>query len=1325
MTGTPWHIERVHLAEGDTPRHCHRCVFYRAKDKYCTRTIGKCYGSAHCEYYSESLTDKQLDDERYSTPSISKFSTESMVNVNTKVEASGSISDLKDKISEINKAKGFSNFSFIEPLSQELSDLGRSAEYYLASDPNVCIYKIGVLAERLVDEIFDREKIQYLKEDRQIDSINALKAEGLIPTNVESLLTVIRLYRNKAVHDNFDSAKNARQLLKYSYSLCCWYMKVYGYHDFKPLQYIEPTYNGERASQEKEANEKKIVELVEQFKQKEMVVSRQNRSERIEASKKAAEEMAIDDVKDLLEDGIIIEIGTVPTIDSKMHGTIESLYIENNSENTLEDIELKINFQPSICMPIIKRIDILDSHKGVTLNNIDMYVNEKYMKNITYDTACYLEIKLIKKGKVICYDFEDLEINNDVLETITSSNEEKYSNLLSIRGEKDNYYLNPSLDEREDRIYIPCGIGNSDKGFFIFGIKKAKLCLHKYADIYALVYNYLTRNSRMSPDEFPQFLRMKDRTYQIDYRPIYRLAIILLQFVRHNYVNQNQLKINYAENRDDLETAYKMICNYAELFARLLKINFVPFELQFSASGIQLSLGKPLGVYAVNNAELLTNAREIWFGHQLIYNLSKDDLPDMEYLLKEVSSFDTFREGQYEALSSMLAAKKSAVTIMPTGSGKSFIYYMASLLQPLPIFVVAPTDILIEDQLRNLYKFHNIDNAAHLLITEEFNFENYEIRNSINYLTPITFTNRNLFAKSRFTINTGENLKSEKIAPGPMAYCIVLDEIHCLSNWGHDFRPEYLMLSRNIIRNLDHVNIWGFTATANYTVVEDIQRQLSIPTENFFSPVAFEKYNVSYDYRECKDEDEMLNLVSEIANSCAYRNELTLIFTKDDSVSRKVSEAVGYEADIFSSDNPQSYYYFVEGKCKVLIAAEELGVGINFPNIRNIIHFGLPLSKSEYVQEIGRAGRANERVTSYVLYLENSAKNAPGDLIKRNLEIKSLSSRIKYLDNDYSRIYRKLTNDCPTSDGLYNELIDECAEIFDDGHSIMVKNYSDRNVKKAKQNLFMLFTCGFINEWYTYRYSREEGTAIFIDFTTEIDEKTIKVRMQNKLRDYFASLGEDNRKAMVETARAKTIEEIIRVYVDWYFEKYLYHHNEEFIDLYEFITGNKTSDSEQVTDEIKDYFVLPFTTMKSEESEYNDMDVRQIAEKAVAGFSQSTLANVERINSNRYSYKFDFLIFCGRLRNNGKLEEGRLSRLMNNIPENRKSTLNGMFAKLYPVCEIGGRLEILKYLDKNGAQHNLTMKKFITDAYKGKPKDGIYYGMIARELNDIFKRRGN
>lgn len=142
MTGTPWHIERMHLAEGDTPRHCHRCVFYHAKDKYCSRIIGRCYGSAHCEYYSESLTEKQRYEEKYTVPSLSSFSTESLVKVDTKKDISEPITNINDKIIEINKEKGFSNFSFVEPLSHELSDLGRSAEYYLTSDPNVCIYKI-------------------------------------------------------------------------------------------------------------------------------------------------------------------------------------------------------------------------------------------------------------------------------------------------------------------------------------------------------------------------------------------------------------------------------------------------------------------------------------------------------------------------------------------------------------------------------------------------------------------------------------------------------------------------------------------------------------------------------------------------------------------------------------------------------------------------------------------------------------------------------------------------------------------------------------------------------------------------------------------------------------------------------------------------------------------------------------------------------------------------------------------------------------------------------------------------------------------------------
>lgn len=149
-------------------------------------------------------------------------------------------------------------------------------------------------------------------------------------------------------------------------------------------------------------------------------------------------------------------------------------------------------------------------------------------------------------------------------------------------------------------------------------------------------------------------------------------------------------------------------------------------------------------MFVRNNSDLVTNARELWYGRKINYRLDKSNLPDLEYILAEISPFGYFKEGQFEALSQMVSAKKHTVCIMPTGSGKSLIYYMVSLLQPLPLFVVAPTDILIQDQIRNLKQFHKIDNVAHLQLTDDNDFKEYEMRNSLNYLTPTTLQNRNL-----------------------------------------------------------------------------------------------------------------------------------------------------------------------------------------------------------------------------------------------------------------------------------------------------------------------------------------------------------------------------------------------------------------------------------------------------------------------------------------------------------------------------------------------------------------------------------------------------
>ena len=548
-----------------------------------------------------------------------------------------------------------------------------------------------------------------------------------------------------------------------------------------------------------------------------------------------------------------------------------------------------------------------------------------------------------------------------------------YETAFVSKDDISNYHTNVSLIKRDGKIFVPCGFGNTDNGFFIYGITETGIPTStRTGNVYALVYNYLTRNSRMTFDDIPKYFETIHTPFQLDYQRVFRLSIIVLQMIKNDFYHSNgALNINYS-NADEINLAIGLINHYSKLFAHLIGINIPSLKIVPKPNAINVSIDNKIkGIYIEEN-NTPCNAREIWFGQKISYRLNEDiHLNDLEYILSEISDFEYFKEGQFEALQNMLSTNEHSICIMPTGSGKSLIFYMASLLQPLPVFVLSPTDILIEDQIRNLKKFHHIDNVSHLKLTEDNDFSKFTICNSLMYLTPTTFQNRHLLVKCRH-INNGTDLNppyNKRISYGSQISYVVLDEIHCLSNWGHDFRPEYLMLSHYLAKFLDKTTFLGFTATANYTVVEDIQRQLKIPEKNIFSPIELRKDNISYDFRTLKTTNAMYDEVAAIADELLAKNERTIIFTKNDDVALKVAERIGYEADVFLRDNTSAYHLFADGTCKMLVASEDLGIGINLPNIQNVIHFGLPVSKNEYVQEIGRAGRANESVKSYILYL--------------------------------------------------------------------------------------------------------------------------------------------------------------------------------------------------------------------------------------------------------------------------------------------------------------------------------------------------------------------
>lgn len=890
-----------------------------------------------------------------------------------------------------------------------------------------------------------------------------------------------------------------------------------------------------------------------------------------------------------------------------------------------------------------------------------------------------------------------------------------------------NYHTNVSLKKVKGKIYIPCGIGNTDNGFYICGVDEVRRCTNPYANAYALVYNFMTRNSKITEGDKPHYLLDVQTTYYLNYQRVFRLAMIVLQLIKNNKVGSgNMLDIVYDGAKDELRYAVEVINNYAALFARLIGIQYSALKINRSANAIKVSLDRPIkGVYVESNS-IPCNAREIWFGQKINYRLTKENLHDLEYLLSEISSFGSFKEGQFEALRNMLGSNGHSICIMPTGSGKSLIFYMASLLQPLPLFVVVPTEILIKDQIRNLQKFHHFDNVSHLRLTLDNDFKGFEIHNSLMYLTPATFQNRNLLIKFRY-INNGVklvNMHEERVTDGPQISYIVLDEIHCLSNWGHDFRPEYLMLSKFLNKFLDRATFLGFTATANFTVVEDIQKQLNIPQKNIFSPIAFEKYNVSYIFRSVNSTEEMFTETCAIVEELIQGNERTIIFTKSDVISFRLADRIGYEADVFQSDNTGAYQLFAEEKCKVLVASEDLGIGINFPNIKNIIHLGLPVSKNEYVQEIGRAGRANEFVTSYVVYLKPSPENVPLILLKRKLEIPNISELLNATINDYSDCYRKLNNNIDSKDDLLEKLMGLYTEFITNGKALFVNSYPVSTVETTKKYIYMLYAIGYVDDWYSYSADEKKGTLdVLITINSTNDYYGVNSNIQNRVKEraikYYDFLG-NNREQIVKTQRAKTIEDTISIYVDWYYAKFLYHHKELFLDLLDFMQSNLDSSNEKVTDDIKEYFALPFVEIKSDEAYYSRMSLKDIANKVAQGIGRNTLVNIERINSNRYAYNLDCFILMGTIKLDGRFDENRFERILSNTPHKMVSDLLSALTKIYSFCSTESRFAIMKGLEEHSYHFGLSFLELCERLYFTTEKDVLYYGLVALSANKHF-----
>ena len=353
-------------------------------------------------------------------------------------------------------------------------------------------------------------------------------------------------------------------------------------------------------------------------------------------------------------------------------------------------------------------------------------------------------------------------------------------------------------------------------------------------------------------------------------------------------------------------------------------------------------------------------------------------------VLKEYWGYDSFRPMQEEIVSAALDGK-DVLAILPTGGGKSVCFQVPAMMREGIAIVVTPLIALMKDQVQNL----NDKGIRALCVNAGMGAREVE-----------TVLNNAAYGDFKFLYVSPERLGTrlfKNYVQEMNISFIVVDEAHCISQWGYDFRPDYLQIG--ILREMTDAPVIALTATATPAVAEDIMTRLRFE-ERTLLKTGFERPNLSYIVRKCEDKlGQLLSICSSVAGtgivyvrSRKKTEELASLLTANGI------SASFYHAGLGPDSRADRQGKWKNGSIRVMVCTNAFGMGIDKPDVRFVVHFDVPDSPEAYFQEAGRGGRDGKR--SFAVLLWNSTD------IKRIRQIGTVSfPSLEYIEDIYHKVH--------------------------------------------------------------------------------------------------------------------------------------------------------------------------------------------------------------------------------------------------------------------------------------------------------------------------------